>query len=218
MCYELGNCNPTFVKFFTADHHYHHLNSKGTGIIDYAQRPFVSIVDMHVQLIERWNLRVKRKDEVYVLGDFALARADRVERLLLQLHGRIKIVPGGHDARWLKEMGFKINKGDTGMLLAPLNHVEILPMLYMLRMNKNLGVPRSIILCHYPLFTWQESHHGSWHFHGHSHIRESKDHTYRRIMKPIKSSLTGKSIDVGVDAWDFYPVSLPEIVKKLGGK
>lgn len=192
------------------------MNRKGTGIIDYVQRPFANLEEMHVQLISRWNERVKHKDEVYVHGDFALARADRVERILLQLNGRIKIIPGGHDFRWLKEMGFKINKGDTGTLPAPLTRVEILPMIYMLRMNKNSGCPRTIVLCHYPFFTWQESHHGSWNFHGHSHGGLGKGNRYQKIVKRPPSTLEdGHSIDVGVDAWDFYPVSLPEIVKRM---
>lgn len=51
-------------------------------------------------------------------------------------------------------------------------------------------------LLHYPMRTWNKSVHGSRHFHGHTHS----------TAKPW-----GFSCDVGVDAWNFAPVSLDEL-------
>ena len=57
-----------------------------------------------------------------------------------------------------------------------------------------------IVLCHYALRVWNRSHYGALHFYGHSH-----------------GSLPGdsQSCDVGVDCWDFFPVSLEEIQMRL---
>ena len=57
-----------------------------------------------------------------------------------------------------------------------------------------------ITLLHYALRVWPASHHGSLHLYGHSH-----------------GSLPGdrQSCDVGVDAWDFRPVTLEEIRERL---
>lgn len=57
-----------------------------------------------------------------------------------------------------------------------------------------------ISLMHYAMRVWPASHHGALHFFGHSH-----------------GSLPGdrQSCDVGVDAWDFRPVSLDEIRERL---
>jgi calcineurin-like phosphoesterase family protein len=57
-----------------------------------------------------------------------------------------------------------------------------------------------IVLCHYGLRVWNRSHHGALHFYGHSH-----------------GTLPGDSqcLDVGVDCWDFQPVSLQEIKGRL---
>lgn len=57
-----------------------------------------------------------------------------------------------------------------------------------------------IVLCHYGMRVWNRSHHGALHFYGHSH-----------------GSLPGdsQSLDVGVDCWDFRPVSLEEICARL---
>jgi calcineurin-like phosphoesterase family protein len=59
-----------------------------------------------------------------------------------------------------------------------------------------------ITLCHYGMRVWNQSHRGSLHFYGHSH-----------------GSLPGtnQSCDVGVDCWDYRPVSLPEIMKRMQG-
>ena len=54
-----------------------------------------------------------------------------------------------------------------------------------------------IVCCHFPMVTWDRCHHGSWHLHGHSHGG--------------LSPLPGKRIDVGVDSWDYKPVSFREI-------
>lgn len=65
-------------------------------------------------------------------------------------------------------------------------------------LNTSVG-KQQITLCHWPLKSWKASCHRSWHFYGHSHGR----------MLENEDSL---SCDVGVDAWDFYPVPF-EILK-----
>lgn len=57
-----------------------------------------------------------------------------------------------------------------------------------------------IILCHYAMRVWNRSHHGTLMLYGHSH-----------------AGLPGsnQSLDVGVDAWNFQPVTLPEILDRL---
>lgn len=53
------------------------------------------------------------------------------------------------------------------------------------------------ILCHYPLRTWNKSGKGSLDLHGHSHA----------MLKPLT-----RQFDVGVDAWDYRPVTLDTMV------
>jgi calcineurin-like phosphoesterase family protein len=57
-----------------------------------------------------------------------------------------------------------------------------------------------IILCHYSMRSWPKSFHGSWHLFGHSHGR----------LEPY-----GKSFDVGVDYWNFTPVSWEQVKNKM---
>lgn len=53
-----------------------------------------------------------------------------------------------------------------------------------------------IVMCHYSMRSWNKSHYGSWHLFGHHH-----------------GNLPGLgfSMDVGVDAHNFRPISLNEV-------
>lgn len=57
-----------------------------------------------------------------------------------------------------------------------------------------------LALCHYAMRVWALSHYGALHLYGHSHGRLPGD---------------SQSLDVGVDCWDFRPVSLEEIRDRL---
>jgi calcineurin-like phosphoesterase family protein len=58
---------------------------------------------------------------------------------------------------------------------------------------------RRIVLCHYPFRTWRDMAKGAVDLHGHSHGK--------------LAGLT-RQWDVGVDAWDFRPVTLAEILTR----
>lgn len=59
---------------------------------------------------------------------------------------------------------------------------------------------KNITLCHYAMKVWNGSHRGSLMLYGHSH-----------------GTLPGnsQSLDVGVDAWDFRPVTLDQILERM---
>ena len=54
----------------------------------------------------------------------------------------------------------------------------------------------SLVLCHYPLRTWTRIGRGALNLHGHCHGR----------LAPLP-----RQIDVGVDCWDFRPITLAAI-------
>jgi len=59
---------------------------------------------------------------------------------------------------------------------------------------------RTFVLCHYAQRSWDKMYKGSFHFFGHTHGR----------LKGL-----GKSTDVGVDAWDFAPVTADEAIRRM---
>jgi calcineurin-like phosphoesterase family protein len=83
--------------FLIADTHFGHAN-----ILRYeaANRPFADVAAHDAGLIARWNARVGPRDTVWVLGDFAWSPA-AARAALDALQGRIHLVMGDHDRRWL---------------------------------------------------------------------------------------------------------------------
>ena len=55
-----------------------------------------------------------------------------------------------------------------------------------------------IIMCHYGMRVWNHSFRGSWHIYGHSH-------------GTLPPRMERKEEDVGVDVWDFKPISYYEL-------
>jgi calcineurin-like phosphoesterase family protein len=56
-----------------------------------------------------------------------------------------------------------------------------------------------LVLCHYPFRSWNRQHRGAWNLHGHSHGR---------------LAALPRQYDVGVDANDYRPASLEEVLER----
>lgn len=175
--------------FFTSDTHYGHAN-----IIRYCNRPFGSPEEMHETMIERWNSKVKPGDVVYHIGDFAMRMGvPEVETIVRRLQGEVHLVLGNHDLK---------NKS----VLRACGFAEKVP-------YKELKVgEQKIVMCHYPFLTWNKSHHGSWDLHGHCH-GTLKPRSCPFCQKTEES--TARRMDVGVDCWNFYPISFEEVRQQM---
>lgn len=178
------------ARFYTSDLHLGHQN-----IIDYAGRPFTtadgqSDIDMmRLVLAERWDAVVKPGDQVYVLGDISF-KTDEIESFIKNRPGQKFWVFGNHDPRDNKFRKRMVSDGifvKTGDII-----------------NSKLDDGTLVVCCHYPILRWQNARYGSIHLHGHCHGQ-------------LKYPFTGRIIDVGVDAWDFTPVSEQQIKEKIKG-
>jgi calcineurin-like phosphoesterase family protein len=169
--------------FFTSDLHLGHRN-----IIHYCNRPFSSIEEMNESLVCNWNEVVSAADRVYLLGDISFLSWAPTKELIRRLKGNIHVVLGNHDHR-IKEHLYELSNISSVSLL------------------KEVWVEgRLIILCHFPMRSWNQSHRGSWHLHGHLHS-----------PSPLSNSSGYLSLDVGVDAWNYKPASFYEIQSLLDG-
>lgn len=166
--------------YYTADLHFGHKN-----IIKYEQRPWSNVKDMDQGLIDRWNSRVKDKDLVYILGDITLSvNINYIKNILSQLKGRKILITGNHDYF-----------AEKGQLRQYFEHVTP----YM----KIHPDGQRIILCHYPLYSWDGMDHGTIHFYGHVH------------SNPKCQLRKQNAYNVGADLHDWYPVTFDEIVKGI---
>ena len=159
------------ARFFTSDHHFGHGGARGLF-----KRPFDSVAEMDAAMVACWNEVVEPDDEVWHLGDFAVRQpAARMAWLLEALAGDKHLITGNNDgpataarAGWASVQAYAELEVDGVWL----------------------------ILCHYPLRTWNRMGRGAIDLHGHSHGR----------LAPLP-----RQVDVGVDPWDFRPITLAQI-------
>lgn len=154
---------------------------------------------MNEELITRWNSVVSLTDTVYHLGDilFRTKGKESGTNILNRLNGRIFLILGNHDKHNLKQFKDRFELWPTGRWDEQLRKIKI----------EDSDAPngiQEIVLCHYAMRTWEGSHHGKFHLHGHSH----------GSLEDIPTSL---SFDVGVDCHNYYPISY-ERVKKIMSK
>jgi calcineurin-like phosphoesterase family protein len=74
--------------FFSADHHFGHVN-----ICKYCGRDYDSTYQMDIDMIERWNSVVAPEDIVYYLGDFSF----NPKMFRHRVNGKIHLIQGNHD-------------------------------------------------------------------------------------------------------------------------
>lgn len=101
---ELSNGSKEAVKFwFTSDLHLDHAN-----IVKYCNRPFRNVEEMNRAIINNWNEVVRPEDIVYVLGDFALTKKEKIAWFRSELQGYVILVKGNHDrsTKQMLEAGF----------------------------------------------------------------------------------------------------------------
>ncbi|WP_027134634.1 metallophosphoesterase family protein [Geminicoccus roseus] len=131
--------------FFTSDTHF-----GDPRVLRIDRRPFGSLAEHDLALVQRWNERVGVDDEVWHLGDVARGDRARVEDLLARLHGRKHLITGNNDgpgtlsaAGWASVQAYAEMEVDG----------------------------RFLVLCHYPFRTWNRMGKGAIDLHGHSHGR-----------------------------------------------
>jgi calcineurin-like phosphoesterase family protein len=155
-------------------------------------RPGKNLEEHDQILIDNWNSVVSPGDTVYHLGDFVFGKYRDQEELgtkvMKQLNGQVQLIFGNHDS-WLKKAAVAKRVG-----FAWTGDIKKI---------KPFDTP--IILFHYAMRTWRGSCHGFWHLYGHSHGNLADD----------PNSL---SCDVGVDVWDYKPVSYDQIVEIMKTK
>lgn len=141
---------------------------------------------MNYALVNNWNKVITKKDEVYILGDISLSQEMALD-FLSKLNGKIYIVSGNHD-------NFKPIKDKLEEI-----GITLLDSLHEINYQK-----KKFVLCHFPMLEWNGVFNGSIHLHGHQHNN--------RFYNELNKHNNLLRYDVGVDANDYAPVSIKEIL------
>lgn len=120
------------MRYYIADCHFFHeaLNEK----MD--KRGFESVQAMNGYMIEKWNQKVRRNDEVVILGDFSWGNAEETNDLLDRLHGKLYMIRGNHDY-FLQKSDFRAERFVWIKSYAEMQDNQ-----------------RKVILCHYPVMCY----------------------------------------------------------------
>ena len=156
------------------------------NIIRYENRPFASVKEMNEQLIARWNKVVGKRDRTIILGDFVFASEQAARDILQQLNGRKGFIKGNHDDERILR-----KLGDCFEFVKDYCYLKT-----------NYG---HFVLSHYPFMSWEGKSHGSFHLYGHVHSKEPQNKQPGDLM-----------YNVGVDVNNYTPVSVFEVLEKLG--
>ena len=177
--------------YFTADTHLSHINIAGPSISKWKDgfRSFESIHQMNKTITDNWNSVVTPDDIVYHLGDFSF---DKISKFTPFLNGTIILIRGNHDrSSNLKGCGMQVFQNldfEYNGLKFKLNHRPIYSDITDVD-PRDIGFTPDIDLDDYDYVLC-----GHIHFH------------WKRMQK---------NINVGVDVWDYTPVSIDTIINLI---
>ena len=142
------------MRYYISDLHFYHdaLNR----VMDC--RGFRDEQDLNEYMITQWNRKVRKNDEVVVLGDLSMEKWEKTKQVVDRLKGKIYLIQGNHD-RFVKDKDF-----DDSRFVWVRSYAE---------MHDN---GRKVILSHYPVMCYNGqnrlSKHGNpktYMLHGHVH-------------------------------------------------
>ena len=149
-------------------------------------RPFPSIEAHDEALVAAWNAVVRQDDIVWHLGDFAhKCGLAYAASVFSRIKGKKFLVRGNHD----------FGLGERLPWDGPVVDVVRVQV-----QDPGMAAPQQVFLSHYAHRVWPGMHRGHLHLYGHSH-----------------GSLPGTriSLDVGVDCWNWTPVQLADIQRRM---
>lgn len=158
------------------------------SILKFCNRPFADTVEMQEQMIARFNAKVPKGARVYFLGDVFWRTTKEADALAIlgRLNGQHYYILGNHEEMLERSEAVR---------------AHFVWVKERAGLSSRDGVHPRIVLDHYAGRVWDGSHRGSWQLYGHSHA-----------ALPESASL---SFDIGVDAWNFEPVSIEEVAEKM---
>lgn len=197
------------MRYYIADTHFFHENMNSM----YDMRGFADAKTMNDYMIEKWNERVQKNDDVVILGDFSHGNVEQTNELLDKLKGRLYMILGNHDYIFSKK---------------ELNTKRFVWIKDYAQMSDN---GRKVILSHYPIMCYNGQYHVSskgnemtYMVHGHVHNTHDQRFVDEYVMNARKTPYINKAgerqgccpcnmINCFCMYSDYTPVTLDEWIK-----
>jgi calcineurin-like phosphoesterase family protein len=178
--------------YLVGDTHFGHKN-----ILTYCPgRGYDTVEAMNEGLVDKWNLTVTDDDEVYHVGDVAFMNQADTMAICRRLKGHKTLILGNHDLKrpdefWL-DCGFEA--------VHRLGHGKTLPL-------------EEFLLCHYPYKYALSEYDERTYLHHHAPTATTKTLLHGHVHE--RWQVKGNMVNVGVDVWGGFPVSLDVIRKYI---
>ncbi len=119
-------------RYYIADLHFFH-NSLN---VQMDCRGFADAEKMNEYMLQKWNSKIGRTDEVVILGDLSWGTVEETNELLSHLNGRLYLITGNHD-KFVKSSKANINRFKWIKPYAEMSDFK-----------------RKVVLCHYPIICY----------------------------------------------------------------
>lgn len=169
--------NDNNMIWFTSDLHFYH-----EKILEFnPSRKTIfgkTIQESNEAMIAAWNKRIGKRDTIYILGDLTFGSVDEKRKLLQRLNGNKILILGNHD---------KVSEDQSKFF----NHVtQIKNMKFKKSVHPFLLEDLEVVMCHFPMLSWEHREKGTVMLHGHCH---GKLDNFNKESKTLR-------VDVGIDA------------------
>jgi calcineurin-like phosphoesterase family protein len=192
------------TDWYTSDLHFGH-----ERIVELSHRPFETVAEMDDALVYNWNAVVRPADRVFVLGDVALSRTGLAH--VSRLHGIRVLVAGNHDScwahhkRWRRALPWYMEAGFGGGVASD-GHLT----------GARLG-PHRVNLAHLP-YRGAGDHTVTERYAEHRLEDDGLPLLCGHVHDAWKTKRTAAGtlmVNVGVDVWDYTPVSAGTLIEML---
>lgn len=163
------------TNWYTADPHFNH-----ASIIKFCDRPFSDVSQMDQTILRNLEACVGWDDDLYIVGDFSFggeSSRSYVQNCFNRIPGKKHLIIGNHDTKATLSLGWT-----SVQIIAEIKDGE-----------------QSLVLCHYPMITFNGARRGALQIFGHVHGNWQGSRN---------------AVNVGVDVWNFLPVRVGDIQRR----
>lgn len=190
--------------WFVSDLHFMHAKPFILG-----PRGYGTLTEAIQDLKQKWTQYISPEDIVFNLGDLIVGAGDKTTDAMYEMLAlpcaHHYFISGNHNAgvqefydKALKDLGFN-DDVEVYPLTLPGHNFTYLGDYAEVQIDR-----QRVVLCHYPIASWNGVGKGAFHLHGHCH-------------RNLKDDPMIKRIDVGWD-WQKRPVEWNEIVREMSGR
>ena len=196
------------MRYYIADNHFYH-----RALLDKMDcRSFDDVEEMNEYMISQWNKKVRKNDEVIILGDLSWGNCQQTQEILDRLKGKLFMIRGNHDY-FLDEKNF-----DSSQFGWIRNYKEL---------NDNR---RKVVLSHYPIACYNGQYRKdangqakTYMLHGHIHATQDQVlldryqdmviHTQHRSISGNMETIPCQLINCFCMYSDYMPMTLDEWIE-----